>query len=238
MSTTVSLPAASDVQFQRSVHGTWSDAEVDFKQHAAVRRTSGYASADGTVHDGLSRQSHHATDRAGLRQNQNNGLKSPSHFSTLSTVYPTRQAMAPGGEECFTVTQHQLTEIVRRACQEVTATPSVDIEARPKQLNYDSPFGAPSTQFHVDGHVIPEPADRRGRSTVVGRSAESAPAGTTPGRVRWRSPSADDVFFDALQSPSRSRSRSSARSVSRGGRSTSRDQPSTPSMPGNVWTEL
>jgi len=51
MSTTVSLPTASDVQFQRSVHGTWSDADVAFKQHAAVRRTSGYASADGTVHD-------------------------------------------------------------------------------------------------------------------------------------------------------------------------------------------
>ena len=235
MSTTVSLPAASDVQFQRSVHGTWSDAEVDFKQRAPVRWTSGYASADGTVHDGLSRESHRATDEAGLRQNQNNGLKSPSHFSTLSTVYPTRQAM-PGGEECFTVTQHQSTEIVRRACQDVTATPSVDTEARPKQLNYDSPFGAPSTQFHVDGHVIPEPADRRGRSTVVGRSAESAPAGTTPGRVRWRSPSADDEFFDAPQSPSRSRSRSSARSVSRGGRSASRDQPSTPSMPGDVNT--
>ena len=101
MSTTVSLPTASDVQFQRSVHGTWSDAEVDFKQHAAVPRTSGYASADGTVHDVLSRESHRATDRAGLRQNQNNGLKSAVTFFYFVNCQPDSASDGAGRRRVF-----------------------------------------------------------------------------------------------------------------------------------------
>ena len=55
--------------------------------------------------------------------------------------------MVTGGEECFTVTQHQLTEIVRRACQGITTTP---VNASPKQLNYDSPRDVPKTQLDVE----------------------------------------------------------------------------------------
>jgi len=80
------------------------------------------------------------------------------------------------------VTQHQLTEIVRRACQEITTAP---VNARPKQLNYDSPRDVPKTQLDVEGHVSPEPARHRGRSTV-GRMAQTVPASMTPGHVRWR----------------------------------------------------
>jgi len=90
MSPAVSLPTTTNVQLQGSTYGTWSDVEVNFKQPAAHRRTSGYASADGTTHGELSRESHRSTDWTGPRQTLSFGLKSPSDFSTSSTVYPTR----------------------------------------------------------------------------------------------------------------------------------------------------
>ena len=97
-------------------------------------------------------------------------------------------------------------EIVRRACHEVTSTPSSGIPVQPKQLSYSSP--------HIDADGDPQPAayDQvesnesrvRGRPTTPRHSMKLPPA-----RARVRSPFADgDEFFDARKSLSRSRSRS------------------------------
>ena len=193
--------------------GAWSDDEVWLR--GAVRRTSGYASADLTSYGG-DKESFHSTERAEQPQHYDRGLRAPSDFTTQAATYDSQQAMVPDVDATFTVNQQQLLEIVRRTCGELTATSTNGIGVQPKQLNYDSPQSA-SINYQ-------EPGTHRSRASTVRQPVETYSAGATPYRVRWRSPSADnDQFFDALQSPTRSRSRSS---VSRDSRRPTPSQPS------------
>ena len=97
-------------------------------------------------------------------------------------------------------------EIVRRACHDVTSTSFANSPVRPKQLSYSSLHDEVETNLQPPA-VGKDESTVRGRSTTARYSTESPP--TRP-RVRWRSPSTDnDEFFDARQSLSRSRSRTS-----------------------------
>ena len=189
-----------------------SDNEIWLRHPTAHRRTSGYISAEDTVPKEV--EYHPSTDRgqpdresAQQRSTEDRALKSRGDFIVPSMVYG-QQPKPLSGNPTFTMTQNQLMEIVRRACHEVTSTPSGGIPVHTKQLSYSSP--------HIDADVDLQPAANdqvesnesrvRGRPTTPRHSMEPPPART---RVRWRSPFADgDEFFDARESLSRSRSRS------------------------------
>jgi len=195
--------------------GAWSDDEVWMKDPAVCPRTSGYLSAENT------KESYRPTDRAQTSDEtvkqcpvQHCILRSPEDFSAPLLVYGEQQATAIMDDPVLSVTQNQLMEIVRRACHEVTATPFTDSPVRPKQLSYGSPHAGLECNPQLPA-FSQQKSSVRGRSTTVKHATKFPPTRTS---VRWRSPSDDkEQFFDARQSLSCSRSRTSA---SRGRRTT------------------
>ena len=190
------VPATNGARCGAVSNSVCSDNEIWLRHPTAHRRTSGYISTEDTVLNEI--EYHCSTHRGQLdretaqqRSIEDLALKSPADFIVPPTVYG-QPAKTLSNDRTFTVTQNQLMDIVRRACHEVTLTPSSVIPVQPKQLSYSSP--------HIDADGEPQSAayDQvesnesrvRGRPTTSRHFIEPPPARA---RVRWRSPSVKSV---------------------------------------------
>lgn len=215
-----------------------SDDEMWQRQSTVQRRSTGYGSmelelvqqASDDMGVSCTTDRGEPDDFVTTRRLESKGqaLRSPADFLRSSIVDDGHDDGNRDQDTTIPLTQSQLMDIVRKACEEVTVATD-GRGARQKRPDFRNSVRSPAdvAKLELDGVCSPgESSERTGRSSAVRRSTETPHMGKDTTQVRWRFPSADDEeeFYDAPQSPSRSRSRSSA---SRTARSVSRDRRST-----------
>jgi len=160
----------------------------------------------------------YVTERRQRSDNDGLLLKSPGDFCMYQdiTEEPHLSAMRNDRGTPIVLTEEQLSSLLRRASEEAyTST----IGKWSGGADDEEPMKRRSgfRRKRIDG-VNPPSVKGQGRQQADQSSVTTTPSSDVrhkkrPARVRWRSPSvsgrSDDEYFDAPQSPSRSRSRSS-----------------------------
>ena len=200
--------------------GAWSDDGVQLKLSiddtttlATQRKPSGYVSEDSPDwHESYVTERRQRGDNSGLL------LKSPGDFCTYVETREDSQLPTTGrdGEASFVLSEKQLIDLLRRAREEAYSS-AVDKERSEADNERQGGSRGSQGRSRVDGANRPSTevraAQQTGRSSPSRTSSFDVWHDARPVRVRWRSPSAsrrsDDEYFDAPQSPSRSKSRNS-----------------------------